>query len=424
MAWLERHRTSNNFHVVFRLSGKRFRQSLRTDDRSEANARVSRLEENIRLVESGRLSLPEHGDPAAFLLSDGKLNGKPRVVERLPLADLVQRYRAALPDGALELESLRILELHIRHFVRIVGGRKLLGDLSHDDLQRYVLLRSREPGKRGMRVSVGTMRKELATLTTLWNWALRNDYVSGALPKSGLKFPKLEEPRPFQTYEQISSQVHRGGLTSLEVAELWDCLFLSVAEVDELLSMVRDRASYRFLYPMVTMAAHTGARRSELCRSREMDIDFKSATLLIREKKKSKGTRTTRLVPLTTQLRSVLEEWFDEKAESPLTFPTDHQVSRNRRPRFEEGCVSPDEASHHLDRVIKGTKWEKIRGWHIFRHSFISSCACAGVDQRMIDSWVGHQTDAMRRRYTHLFPNAQHRAIASVFDERSGDRPA
>ena len=40
----------------------------------------------------------------------------------------------------------------------------------------------------------------------------------------------------------------------------------------------------------------------------------------------------------------------------------------------------------------------------------------------MIDSWVGHQTDAMRRRYTHLFPHVQHAAIAGVFGAAGGGR--
>jgi integrase len=166
---------------------------------------------------------------------------------------------------------------------------------------------------------------------------------------------------------------------------------------------------------MAFMAAHTGARRSELCRSRDIDYDFEAATILIREKKRSKGKTTTRLVPMTPQLRQVLESWFGDKEGSPFAFPAEHQVERKRRPRFEEGCVAPDQASHHLDRTLAGSKWAAIRGWHIFRHSFISNCACAGVDQRMIDSWVGHQTDAMRHRYTHLFPHVQHAAIAAVF---------
>jgi integrase len=365
--------------------------------------------------------LPEHADPAAFLLSDGHLNGKPKVTERLTLSKLTQRYKAALPEGALESESLRIAELHTRHFVRILGVRKTLADIVLDDLQRYVLMRSSEPGKRGKTVSVGTIRKELATLTTLWNWAAQHGYVIGPIPKVGLKFPKLDERPPFQTFAQIARQVQRGQLTETEEAELWDCLYLSTDEISAIVAHVGERATYRFLGPMVLMAAHTGARRSELCRSRECDYDFEAATILIREKKLAKGRRTTRMVPMTARLHHELAAWFRTKEASPFAFPAEHQVERTRRPRFEEGCVSPDQASHHLDRVLSSTKWEKIRGWHIFRHSFISNCASCGVDQRMIDSWVVHQTDAMRRRYTHLFPHAQHAALAGVFTESSID---
>jgi integrase len=73
-----------------------------------------------------------------------------------------------------------------------------------------------------------------------------------------------------------------------------------------------------------------------------------------------------------------------------------------------------DQSNHYLKASLSG-KWEKVRGWHVFRHSFISNCAAAGVDQRMIDAWSGHQTDEMRRRYTHLFPEKQRSAIDAVF---------
>jgi hypothetical protein len=33
----------------------------------------------------------------------------------------------------------------------------------------------------------------------------------------------------------------------------------------------------------------------------------------------------------------------------------------------------------------------------------------------MIDEWMGHQTDEMRKRYRHLFPEQQQKAIDSVF---------
>ena len=54
-----------------------------------------------------------------------------------------------------------------------------------------------------------------------------------------------------------------------------------------------------------------------------------------------------------------------------------------------------------------------IRGWHTFRHSFASNLARAGVDQRIIDSWMGHHTE-IRLRYQHLFPDRRRSAIESL----------
>jgi len=48
-------------------------------------------------------------------------------------------------------------------------------------------------------------------------------------------------------------------------------------------------------------------------------------------------------------------------------------------------------------------------------HSFASNAAAAGVDSGMIDSWMGHQTEEMRNRYRHLFPQQQKLAIDRVF---------
>ena len=36
-------------------------------------------------------------------------------------------------------------------------------------------------------------------------------------------------------------------------------------------------------------------------------------------------------------------------------------------------------------------------------------------DQRLIDEWVGHTTEEMRRRYRHLIPSLEQQAIRSVF---------
>ena len=53
-----------------------------------------------------------------------------------------------------------------------------------------------------------------------------------------------------------------------------------------------------------------------------------------------------------------------------------------------------------------------LKGWHVFRHSFISALASKGVDQRIIDDIVGHQTEQQRRRYRHLYPDVKQGADA------------
>jgi integrase len=77
--------------------------------------------------------------------------------------------------------------------------------------------------------------------------------------------------------------------------------------------------------------------------------------------------------------------------------------------------LTGSEAHDHFKRTLAGSRWEVMRGWHVLRHSFISCCAAAGGDQRLIDEWVGHTTGEMRRRYRHLIPSVQKQAIRSVF---------
>jgi integrase len=179
-----------------------------------------------------------------------------------------------------------------------------------------------------------------------------------------------------------------------------------------LLKHVKEKDQQPFLYPMVAMAAHTGARRSELIRSRLADFD--DETVVIRERKRSKKIHTTRRVPLSPFLKKVMQEWFKSHPGGPHTFCMP-KVAHSRTKRTSPHPITPDEAHDHLRRTLAKSKWDKLRGWHVLRHSFISNCALRGIDQRLIDSFVGHTTEEMRKRYTHLFPSAKRAAIEAVF---------
>ena len=47
--------------------------------------------------------------------------------------------------------------------------------------------------------------------------------------------------------------------------------------------------------------------------------------------------------------------------------------------------MTTDRASHHFKQALEGGKWEVLRGFHVFRHSFASNLAAEGTDQRLID---------------------------------------
>jgi hypothetical protein len=93
---------------------------------------------------------------------------------------------------------------------------------------------------------------------------------------------------------------------------------------------------------------------------------------------------------------------------------------RNRE-RPSVGPLTADETHDHFKRTLAGSKWEVMRGWHVLRHSFISCCAAAGVDLRLIDEWVGHTTEEIRRRYRHLIRSVRKQAIRSVFGNPLAD---
>jgi integrase len=202
---------------------------------------------------------------------------------------------------------------------------------------------------------------------------------------------------------------------------LWDCLFLGVAEIHELLEHVRLNASHAWIFPMIFTAAHTGMRRSELLRLRIEDVDFPSMTMLVDEKKRVKGMRTTRRVPISPTLEKILQDWLRQHPGGGFLFAQTTQVERSKKARIEAMPVTHDEAHDHFQRTVAGSKWQVLKGWHVLRHSFASNLAAKGIDQRVIDEFMGHQTDEQRRRYRHLFPNQQRQAICAVFEANPVD---
>ena len=147
MAGLEKR--GGRYNIIFRFGGQRFVRSLGTTIEKEAEELKERIERRIRLVKAGDIELPVGADIPTFLLSDGKLTKKPVLLPTLTLSQLFKEFFTSLPEGNLEDTTLYCMNLHRRHFERIIGVTFNVQQLTTEKLQSYVTKRSKEKGRRG-----------------------------------------------------------------------------------------------------------------------------------------------------------------------------------------------------------------------------------------------------------------------------------
>jgi integrase len=406
MASLEK-RYDGRYRIVFCWQEERRSYSLGKLSEEEALTRVALLEESLRDVDRGRLEVPPDADVGRFLVSGGKLITKPNLHAPLTLGDLLNRYQAEHPEGVKESCTRSTESIHIAHLVRLIGPRTAVRGVTTETLQGYVNNRSKEKGRGGRSLSHVTIQKEIGTLSSVWNrWALPLVLVNKPAPTKGLIYAKARSKPHFQTLDQIKRQIARGGVSAPEAKELWSSLFLTLGQVQDLLGHVRARNGRPWVYVAFCFAAYTGARRSEIVRSRVDDFDFDAGTITIREKKRDRSRELTfRTVPMAVAFKDALQDWL--RANHP---GGQHTIGHR------DGLqLTRQTMTKAFRAAVEGSAWQDVQGYHVLRHSFASNCALKGVDQRIIDEWMGHQTEAMRKRYRHLFPDQQHAAIRSVF---------
>lgn len=407
MAWLERRH--DRFRIVFRFGPKkqkkkRYNVNLKATTQKEANSCLARLEENLRLVERGRLTVPNGADIGLFLLSDGKLEKPVELVQPVTLSELFTDYQTHFTAGAKEVITRAMEDIHMKHVARILGGDTPVTGVTAGVVQQFVDERSKELHN-GHPVKAKTVRKAVATFRFVWNWAHRKGTVPTKFPAVELVFPKEKQPEPFRTYDQIQAILARGGIDKRRERELWDGLFLDPSQIAEVLAHVRRKTSARYLYAFMVTAAHTGARRSELFRARVEDFDFDAKLVHLREKKRSRERETFRTVDMTPLVESVMRDYFANIHPGGVyAFCSRANVMLTDGQTWKAFLMG-----------VKGSKYHVLRGYHAFRHSFASNLAAAGVDQRVIDELMGHTTLEMQKRYRHLFPDQRREAVARVY---------
>jgi integrase len=431
---------SGTYRVIFRFHGKQHFVMIGKVSPQEAEAKAAQVEYLLMRLRQGLIELPPGIGIAEFVQHDAKppAPATPASASRtvLTLGTLRDRFLATQATGR-EKNTLYTARIHFNHLVATLGERFPLPGLNQAELQRHVERRAR------LGISAVTIRKEISTLRTAWHWAVQTGLLSGDCPNKGLVYPKDDELPPYQTREEIERQVAAGGRTPSEIEELWDALYLRPPEIAELLEHVRTHARHAWIFPLACVAGHTGARRSELIRMLVADVDFAGGSVVIRERKRVKGKRSTRRAPLTPLLTDALQAWLAVHPGGSSLFCQSGEVARSKKRSRTTGHQNGNERAttlkgrqatvtrrsstlgpspltvgeihDHFKRTLAGSKWDVVRGLHTLRHSVASCLAAAGVDQRIIDDMLGHVSEEMRRRYRHLTPQVKSQAVLAVF---------
>lgn len=175
------HARNGSYRIFFYHEGKK--RAFTLGRVSEAKA--DQVDYLLMRLGQGLISLPPGVDVVAFVKHDGSV---PRAGEAPAgrgdptLAGLRDRYLETHGNGTLEAHTLRDVRRHFKHLAAHLGERFPIRTQSLADLQGFVDQRSKAKGLRGRPLNPTTIKMEIVTLRTAWNWGVRMKIVSGRDP--------------------------------------------------------------------------------------------------------------------------------------------------------------------------------------------------------------------------------------------------
>jgi integrase len=167
------------------------------------------------------------------------------------------------------------------------------------------------------------------------------------------------------------------------------------------------KGQYKVLFKL---AAETGARAGELYALTVDDVLFEHNIIRInksmyRQKVGSPKTKNaTRWVNVKPHIMEMLRNHLNGR--------TDGLVFRSKR---NTPLINSTVLNKHLHPLLRTLGLDR-GGMHGFRHFRVSTLVMAGTSIEVIKKWIGHGSDEMIRRYTHLRPDFMQSELEKVPD--------
>ena len=188
------------WYCQFKYGGKRHTITIGEVSDTEARQWKSRTEAVLMRLSQNLLQIPRGVSIADFILHDGKPPVDPELAQHreTTLHQLREAYLTTFSNGAIESNTLYTAGIHLDHIEETLDKKFILSGLTLGKLQAHVNRRAKD-------VSPVTIKKELDTFRSAWNWGFRMKWVDMPFPSKGLVYPKTDEKLPFMTWEEIDA---------------------------------------------------------------------------------------------------------------------------------------------------------------------------------------------------------------------------
>lgn len=218
------------------------------------------------------------------------------------------------------------------------------------------------------------------------------DYLSSLPDKPSSIARKASSLRGFYKFLMLEKIIQTNPATNLELPKRTRTLpkFLSLDEVDLLISSAGDIKTSTRLRAMIELLYASGLRVSELC---ELPMTaILGDKLLIH----GKGAKE-RIVPMHDGAITALNKWLTARGDidSKYVFPSGGKTGHITRDGFFKilkKCA-----------VLSGISPSRVSP-HVLRHSFASHLLAGGANLRAIQTMLGHEDISTTQIYTHVLP--------------------
>lgn len=305
----------------------------------------------------------------------------------LSFGDAASEYLRRLPaEGGKDMKmKASRLNLHLIPFF----GSMTLSKISSFDIERYkhkrqqewslrggdrvsdgAKAKSAEPPKVPKKAAAGTINRELAVLSHVFNTCIEW---------------KLLEARPAQIKRLTESNGR--------------IFYLTVAQTKRLIECAKE-SDNPHVYPFIVIAVETSMRMMEILSIRRENVDLDKRMIYV-----PKAKAGQREQPITTHLANFLAGYIAAMPQSiPWLFRSPSSKSGHAVDIRKPFLRAVEEAGLDPAQVVR----------HTLRHTAITHLVQAGVDLPTVKRISGHKTLAMVERYSHQSGEHIHEAMDAL----------